>query len=176
MVLEGAYFIFVRVMLVYVCCYNLFSDLPVFLDDILVFSTDLVINNLEVDLVASRSEALHYGVVGFNAILFLLCLEGGDKDCVGVVMLGGQYVLVTAAISTGEASIVICVNLGYWFGPNVHIVQSDGFKGIRCEGFWSVGGIFGIGLGGAYALQSLGKMNLDSFVGGISLLEGVSVG
>ena len=33
---------------------------------------------------ALQSEAVHYGVLGCNAILFLIGIEGGDKDCVGV--------------------------------------------------------------------------------------------
>ena len=67
----------------------------------LVFCADLVINNLEVDLVASRSEAVHYGVVGYNVILVLLGIGGGGKDCIGVAMVSRQYVLVTSAISAG---------------------------------------------------------------------------
>ena len=47
-----------------------------------MFFADLVINNLEVDLVSLQSEAVHYGVVGCNEILFLHGLEGGDKYCV----------------------------------------------------------------------------------------------
>ena len=89
------------------------SDIPLFFDDTLVFCADLVINNLEVDLVASQSETVSYEVIGCNAILVLIGLEGGDKDCVGVAMVGGKYVLVTAMISDEEASSVICVKLGY---------------------------------------------------------------
>ena len=67
-----------------------------------------------------------YGVVGCNKILFLLGIEGGDNGCFGVAIVGGQYVLVTAEISDGEASSVIFLKLGYWFGLNVHFVQADG--------------------------------------------------
>ena len=77
-----------------------------------MFGADLVIDNLEVDLVASQSEAEHYGVVGCNAILVLLGIEGGGKDCVGVAMIGGHYVLLTDVRSGGEASSVVCVNIG----------------------------------------------------------------
>ena len=52
------------------------------------------------------------GVVGCNEILVLLGIEGGDKDCVGVAMIGGHYVLVTDVRSGGEASSVVCVNIG----------------------------------------------------------------
>ena len=55
--------------------------LPVFLDNTLVFCADLVIENLKVDLVALQSEAVYYGVVGFNEILVLLGIGGGKKDC-----------------------------------------------------------------------------------------------
>ena len=89
MLLEGAHIAFVGVALVYVWGYDLISDLPVLLNDTLAFCTDLVIKNLEVDLVDLRSEAVHYGVVGYNAILVLLCSEGGNKDCVGVSMVCG---------------------------------------------------------------------------------------
>ena len=68
MVLEGAYGTFSRVELVYVCGYELVSYLPVLLYDMLVFDDYFVIENLEVDLVAFQSEALHYGVVVCNVI------------------------------------------------------------------------------------------------------------
>ena len=95
MVLEGAYGASSSVLLVHVWGYELLSDLSVFLDDMLVFNADLVIDNLEVDIVASRSEVVHNGVVGCNTILVLLGIEGGDKDCVGVTIVGSQDVLIT---------------------------------------------------------------------------------
>ena len=122
MVLEGAYGMFGGVALVYVWGYETVIDFPAFLEKTLVFGADLVIDNLEVDLVASQSEAEHYVVVGCNAILVLLGIAGGGKDCVGVAMIGGNYSLVTAARSDGEASSVIHVKLGDWFGPNVNFV------------------------------------------------------
>ena len=107
---------------VYVWGYELVSDLLVFLYDTLVFYADLVIDNLEVDLVASQSDVVHYEVVGSNAILVLLGIEGGNNNFVGVEMVGVQDVLVTAASSDEEASSVIYVKLGYRFFPNVHLV------------------------------------------------------
>ena len=80
------------------------------------------IDNLEVELVALQSEAANYGVVGCNAVLVILGIEGVDKDCVGSTMVGGQYVLINSVIPDGEASSVVCVNLGYQFDPNVHFV------------------------------------------------------
>ena len=97
-------------------------DIIVLLGDRLVFSTDLVIDNLEVDLVALRSEAMNYGVVGCNVVLAILDIVGGDKDCVVFAMVGGQYVLITAASPDGEAYSVVCVNIGDQFDPNVHFV------------------------------------------------------
>ena len=47
---------------------------------------------------ALRSEALHYGVLYCNAILVLLGIEWGNKDFVGVSIVGSQYVLVAAII------------------------------------------------------------------------------
>ena len=55
-------------------------------------------------------------------ILVIIGFEGGDKDCVGIKMVGGQYILINTTISDGEAPIVVCVELGYQFGPNVHLV------------------------------------------------------
>ena len=81
-----------------------------------------IIWNLEVELVALKSEAVNYGVLGCNAVLALLVIEGFDKDCVGFTILGGQYVLITSANPDGEVSSVVCVNLGYRFEPNVHFV------------------------------------------------------
>ena len=40
------------------------------------------IENMEVDLVALKSEAVNYGVVGYNVVLVIIGLEGVDKDCV----------------------------------------------------------------------------------------------
>ena len=52
------------------------SDLTLFLYDALVFCAEIVINDLEVDLVASRSEAVYYGVVGYNTIIVHIGIEG----------------------------------------------------------------------------------------------------
>ena len=52
MVLEAAYEEFGGVASVYILGYKLASDLPVFLNDMLMFSAELVINSLEVDIVA----------------------------------------------------------------------------------------------------------------------------
>ena len=101
MVLGCAYCAFIGIVLVYVWVYEMLSDLIVFLDDTLVFGTDLVIENLEVDFVASRSEAVQYGVVGCNEIPVLIDLEGGDNNCVWVTIVGHQDVLITASISDG---------------------------------------------------------------------------
>ena len=62
--LEGAYDAFSGVAPVHVWWYELVSDLPVFLDDTLVFGDDIIIENLEVNLVVSQSEEVHNGVVG----------------------------------------------------------------------------------------------------------------
>ena len=40
------------------------SYLPFFMDDMLVFCADFVNKDIEVDLVASRSKAARYGVLG----------------------------------------------------------------------------------------------------------------
>ena len=93
----------------YVWWYKLVSDLPYLLDDALFFGADLVITNLEVDLVALRSEAVHDRVVGCNVILVLIGIKGGDKYCVGVIMVSGQDVLITAVRSDGEAPSVVFV-------------------------------------------------------------------
>ena len=55
-------------------------------------------------------------------ILFLLGIEGGHKDYVGVTMVGGCCVFITTASSDGETPSVVCVELGYLFVPNVHFV------------------------------------------------------
>ena len=151
-VFEGAYGAFSGVALVHVWGYEVVSDIPVFLNDTILFSDDFVINNLEVELVDLQSEVVHNGVVGCNTILVLLSLEVGNKDCVGVTMVGVQDVLINAARSDGEAPIVVCVDLGYWFVPNVHFVQADGVGvgggKISLKSFCSFDRIFGIGFGG----------------------------
>ena len=99
-----------------------------------MFCADNIVENSEVDLVASQSEAVHYEVVGCNAILSLLGIEGGYMACVGVNMVGVQYVLVTTASSDGEYPNVICVKLGYRFVPNVNFVRADVRKEVKREG------------------------------------------
>ena len=65
---------------------------------------------------------MNHGVVGCNAVLSLLVIEGFDKDCVVFEILGGQYILITSERPDGEVSSVVCVNLGYRFESNVHFV------------------------------------------------------
>ena len=52
------------------------NDLTLFLYDAILFCAEIVINDLEVDLVASRSEAMYHGVVGYNTIIVHICIEG----------------------------------------------------------------------------------------------------
>ena len=120
---------------------------------------------------------MHNLVVGYNIILVLLGLEGGDKEFVGVTMVGGQDVLIFAERSDGEATSIVCVELGYWFIPNVNLVRSDGEKGtnIRRESCCSLYGRLGIGFGGAESLPSMGKTNFYSFIHGRSVLGGVII-
>ena len=87
------------------------------------------IDNLEVDLVALRSGAVNYGLVGCNTVLVILGLEGFNKYCVGFAMIGGQYVLITSDITYGEASSVVYVNLGDRFNPNVYFFYHMGRSG-----------------------------------------------
>ena len=108
-VLEGEYGTFISVASLHVCGYKMVCDIPVFLDDTIVFDTELVINNLEVDLVALQSEAVHDGILGCNEMLVSLVIEGGNKDCVGITMLGGQDVLINTASSGGDATRVVYV-------------------------------------------------------------------
>ena len=103
--------------------------LSVYLHDTLVFSTDLVINHLEVNLVLLRGEVVHNGIVCCNAILVLLGIEGGENDCVGFKMVGGQDVLITEASSDGEDTFVVCVELGYQFGTMCISFDQMGGKG-----------------------------------------------
>ena len=142
------------------------SDITVFINDTLVLCTDLIINNLEVDLVASKSDTVNYEVVGCNMIIVLLGIEGKYKDIFGVSFIGDKYVLVTDASSNREATIVICVNIGDWFVPNVHFIQSGRWKENKCEGYWSVGRRLWLGFGGVDALSSLGKITVENFVAG----------
>ena len=51
---------------------RLVSDFIVFLGDRIVFGTELVIDNLEVDLVVLQSEVVNDGVLGYNVVLVLL--------------------------------------------------------------------------------------------------------
>ena len=101
MVLEVAYGAFSGIVLVYVWGYEMVSDIQFLLDETLVFSSEFFIKNLEVVLMVSQSEVVHYGVVGYNMTLVLLEINRGDKDGVGVKMVGGQDVLITAAILNG---------------------------------------------------------------------------
>ena len=48
--------------------------------------------------------------------------KGTTRIVLDSQIVGGQYVLVTAASPDGKASSVICVNLGDRFDPNVHFV------------------------------------------------------
>ena len=122
MVLGGAYGMFSGVVSVYARRYELVSDIPILLNDTIVFGADFIIDHLGVDLVALKSEVLHCGVICCNATLFLLGLEMGYKDVVGVTLIGVQGVLITSASSDEESPSVIDVDLLDRFGPNVNFV------------------------------------------------------
>ena len=106
-------------------------DIPVLLNNMLVFGADFIIDNLEVDLVASQSEAVHYGIVGYNMIIFLLGLNRSYNNGVGVLMVGGQDVSNITAILDVELPSVVRVELQGWFGPNVHFFERMRGKGTK---------------------------------------------
>ena len=58
--------------------------------------------------------------------LFFLVFKGVTRIFLDSQIVGGQYVLITAASADGEASSVICVNLGDRFDPNVHSFENMG--------------------------------------------------
>ena len=64
MVIEGKCGAFSGVACVHVWTYKLLNNIAAFLDETLVFSAELVINILEVELLVFRSEVVHNGVVG----------------------------------------------------------------------------------------------------------------
>ena len=76
---------------------ELASAVPAFLDDTIVLGAVFVVKHLERDHMVMRLETAHDQVVGLDVVIFLLGLESGVKDGVGVAMIGNHDVLVAAA-------------------------------------------------------------------------------
>ena len=81
-------------------------------------------------------------------------------------MVSAQDLLITSSLSDGEAPSFFYVELRDLFFPDVHFVLAYFRKGSKISGgcldscFCFVVRL-GVGLGGAYALPSLGKVTLD---------------
>ena len=70
---------------------------------------DFVVHDLDINSVTALFEALHYDVVDGDAVLVVFCLEWLDQDCVAVVVVRKNDILVAASGAYWEAAHVIGV-------------------------------------------------------------------
>ena len=108
---------------------------------------DLVVNDVD-----ARLEAVHYASVCGDTVVILAGLEGLDNDDVGVAMVGDNEVLVVAAGADRKSAHVVGVERAGELYPEVEL-----FRRVRRERFvdgggWRVKLISACGLGGAGAL------------------------
>ena len=89
--------------------HKLVGHLPLFLDDAFLLRVNLVVGDLKTNLMITRGESSHGGVVIGDAILVLLSFEWGNKDGIWVTMIGSHDVLISTARADGEATSVIGV-------------------------------------------------------------------
>ena len=82
---------------------------PLPFNNTLVFSADLIVEDLKIKLVAAGAETMHDGVICCNAILVLLSFEWGNEDGVQVIMISRHDVLVSTAGADVEVTSVIGV-------------------------------------------------------------------
>ncbi len=71
------------------------------------FGADLVVEDLEIDVVATVGEAAHDGVVGGQSVFVRFVSIGGTEGCIALAVEGNCDVLVAAACPDGESSGVV---------------------------------------------------------------------
>ena len=102
--------------------YELVGAVPVSSDDLAIFCTSIVVEDLVFNKVAMVLERGHDAGVGGDVVGVVFGLEGFDKDKVGVAVIGEHDVLVAAVRTDGEAAHVIGENLANGLDPNMKLV------------------------------------------------------
>ncbi len=78
----------------------------------LEFSADLVVEDLEINFVATNGEAVRNGVVGSQLVFVRSVTIRGAEDCIALAVEGNHDVLVATASLDGESPGVVGVMLG----------------------------------------------------------------
>ncbi len=128
MVLEHAYGAFRPIMTMHVCRDKLEGGIPLEGDCFFRSRAGFVIQDLEINGEPTGRQTSHDGVVGCNAVVVTLGLEGLLEDEVAVGVEGNHDVLVAGASFDGEAASVIGEELAEWFCYNKDLV------GRHCNG------------------------------------------
>ena len=99
---------------------ELVDAVPVFGDDLAIFCTGLIVEDLVFGNVAALLELGHDAGVGGDAVVVVFGLEGFDEDDVGAAVVGEHDVLVATGRTDGETAHAIGEELADRLDPNVY--------------------------------------------------------
>ena len=94
-----------------------------------VLCTGLVFEDLEVDENPILAQSSHDGLVSLQVMLFLAIIERGNKNCVGIEMIGNHEILVATLRLDRSAYRVISIYFTDVHRVHVKFVRLLGGKG-----------------------------------------------
>ncbi len=114
----------------YVWREELVTNFPLVHNSGLEFGANFVVEDLEIDVVATVGKAVHNGVVGGQSVFIRSVSMRGAEDCAALAVEGNCDVLVTAASPDGESPGVVGVKLGKWEVRDVELIGRGQFGGL----------------------------------------------
>ncbi len=128
--LEGLNGLLGSIATMYVRRDELVPNLPLVHNGGLEFSTDFIVEDLEINVVSTVGEAAHDGVVGGQLVCVGPVDIRGTEDCNAGAVEGNGDVLVAAASPDRESSGVVGVELGKWEVHDVELVSGGQCGGL----------------------------------------------
>ncbi len=119
---------------------KLAPNLPLFHNGGLEFSTDFIVEDLEINVVPKVGKAAHDGVIGGQSVFIGPVDIRGAEDCVAAAVEGNGDVLVAAASPDGEFSGVVGIELGKQGVRDVELVCGGQCGGLVTGIFWFISG------------------------------------
>ena len=112
--------------------YDLVACTPIFHNCILEFSTDFVVQYLDLYMMTPIGYFLHDGVVCPDPVLFFSIYKGGLQNCVVITIIYNHYVLIYTSLSDLESATIISVEFTDGLIPYVEFLGFLSWWNILC--------------------------------------------
>jgi hypothetical protein len=116
------------------------TNLPLVHNGGLELGAAFIVEDLEINVVPTVSEAAYDGVIGGQMVFIRPFDIRGTEDCIAAAVEGNGDVLVAIASPDGESTGVIGVELGKQEVCDVELVSGGQCNGLVTGKFWFISG------------------------------------